>query len=55
MSCVHIIMQSDIRRMSAPYSDCIEAASATSDMDVYTQLYPVAYDHIVSIIIEFVF
>jgi hypothetical protein len=41
--------------MSAPYSACIEAASATPDMDVYTELYPIAYDHIVSITIEFVF
>ena len=43
------LIQTNIHRKSAPYTDCLAAVSATPAMDVYTELYPVSYDHLVSI------
>lgn len=44
------VYQTDFHRMSSPYGDCVSTddAATTADPDMYTQLYPVKYDHIVS-------
>jgi hypothetical protein len=40
--------QTNTHRMAAPFGTCIDAAEAASDMNVYAELYPIKYDHIVS-------
>lgn len=44
------VYQTDSYRLSSPYSDCVSADDAVTaaDPDMFTQLYPVKYDHIVS-------
>lgn len=46
-SACHLV-QTDTHRLQAPFGTCIPADSARPGSDVYTQLYPVKYDHVVS-------